>query len=365
MAIWAFPFPSVNGDRAYSNTDFIQFYANIFSTGIIPTIPIPGATAFQVTETETPSLYVNVGIGAAIIGGGQVMNTAVKQFQIQAPLTSQSRTDSFVIQWNNSTRGGDIVYKPNSTQVIQTADIWELQLATIVVPANAAIISQSNITDTRADSTVCGYSTPFESLKTGDLLAQFKSDLEANEQLFAEWFENVKDQLDDDAAGHLQNEIDDLDARKANDNEVVHNTGDESISGEKTFTDNVSVKNITVAGDVPKTEITTFWANFKEYTTGIYPTYSVKNGRVVLQGAVTPKSNQAGGPATNYGVFYLPSEIVPLQDITILSQGSGYNQFCAIAGKDGVLRVGRYTTNGADVTMQAGNWLPFSFTYDL
>ena len=215
MAVWAFPFVSANGDRAYGPADWMQFYANIFSTGIVPNTGLPGYTGFQVVQTDTPSLNINVGPGVAIIKGGQIMNTAPKSFQIPAPLTSQSRTDSLVIQWNNSSRSGDIIYKTNSIQVIQTADVYELQIATIVVPANASSIAQSNITDTRADTKVCGYSTPYESIKTGDLLAQFKSELEANGVVFSDWFDNIKGQLSEDAAGNLQNQI----------NDSVHNAG--------------------------------------------------------------------------------------------------------------------------------------------
>lgn len=207
MAVWAFPFVSANGDRAYGPADWMQFYANIFSTGIVPNTGLPGYTGFQVVQTDTPSLNINVGPGIAIIKGGQIMNTAPKSFQVPAPLTSQARTDSLVIQWNNSSRSGDVIYKTNSTQVTQTADVYELQIATIIVPANASSIAQSNITDTRADTKVCGYSSPYESIKTGDLLAQFKSELEANGVVFSEWFESIKGQLSEDAAGNLQNQI--------------------------------------------------------------------------------------------------------------------------------------------------------------
>jgi hypothetical protein len=237
MAVWAFPFVSANGDRAYGPADWMQFYANIFSTGIVPNTGLPGYTGFQVVQTDTPSLNINVGSGVAIIKGGQIMNTAPKSFQIPAPLTSQSRTDSLVVQWNNSSRSGDVVYKTNSTQVTQTADVYELQIATIVVPANASSIAQSNITDTRADTKVCGYSSPYESIKTGDLLAQFKSELEANGVVFSDWFEHIKGQLSEDAAGNLQNEIDNLTSIKADNDKVVHNTGDEDIAGKKTFED--------------------------------------------------------------------------------------------------------------------------------
>ncbi|MFC4652628.1 pyocin knob domain-containing protein [Lactococcus nasutitermitis] len=216
MSIWAFPLKSINGSNAYGPQDFMQFYANLYRTGIIPTVPIPGATAFQVVSTIPPSLNVTVGAGAAIMGSfGQLMNTAPLSLPIPVPLTNQPRTDSVVLQLSLSSNTAGIIYKENSTQVVQTADTYELQLAIITVPANATSISQANITDMRADETVCGYSSPFEQIETGDLLAQFKAELEANGIVFSEWFDKMKGQLSEDAAGNLQNQI----------NETIHNAG--------------------------------------------------------------------------------------------------------------------------------------------
>lgn len=213
MALFVFPLKSINGSNMYNNDDFRQYFANFISTGILANVPLAGSTAFQVTQTDSPSMNVIVGSGVAWIIGGQVMNTSPLSFKIPAPLTSQSRTDSIVVQWSNSSNNGDIVYKQNSTQVVQSNDVYELQLCKILVPANATNIPQSNITDMRADPTVCGFSSPYEAIKTGDLLAQFKSELEANGVLFSEWFETIKGHLSEDAAGHLQNQLDSLDSK--------------------------------------------------------------------------------------------------------------------------------------------------------
>lgn len=215
MALFVFPLKSINGSNMYNNDDFRQYFANFISTGILANVPLAGSTAFQVTQTDNPSMNVIVGSGVAWIIGGQVMNTSPLSFQIPAPLTSQSRTDSIVVQWSNSSNNGDIIYKQNSTQVIQTNDVYELQLCKILVPANATNIPQANITDMRADTSVCGFSSPYEAIKTGDVLAQFKSELEANGILFSQWFETIKGQLSEDAAGNLQNQI----------NNSVHNAG--------------------------------------------------------------------------------------------------------------------------------------------
>ena len=208
MAIWTFPLKSINGSNMYSDKDFRRFYANIFSSGIIPNVDLEGNLSLQVLQTETPSMNIRVGPGVDMINGGHIMNTAIKEFPIPAPLTTQERIDCIVAQWNDSTNSGDIIYKKNTTQIVRSQDIWEHKLAEIVVPANATSISQANITDTRANPDVCGYSSPFEKIDVGDLAAQFKALTDAYSLEFQAWFENLKNQLDDNQAANLQNQID-------------------------------------------------------------------------------------------------------------------------------------------------------------
>lgn len=208
MAIWTFPLKSINGSNMYSDKDFRRFYANIFSSGIIPNVDLEGNLSLQVLQTETPSMSIRVGPGVDMINGGHIMNTAIKEFPIPAPLTTQERIDCIVAQWNDSTNSGDIIYKKNTTQIVRSQDIWEHKLAEIVVPANATSISQANITDTRANPDVCGYSSPFEKIDVGDLAAQFKALTDEYNLEFQAWFENLKNQLDDNQAANLQNQID-------------------------------------------------------------------------------------------------------------------------------------------------------------
>lgn len=208
MAIWTFPLKSINGSNMYSDKDFRRFYANIFSSGIIPNVDLEGNLSLQVLQTETPSMNIRVGPGVDMINGGHIMNTAIKEFPIPAPLTTQERIDCIVAQWNDSTNSGDIIYKKNTTQIVRSQDIWEHKLAEIVVPANATSISQANITDTRANPDVCGYSSPFEKIDVGDLAAQFKALTDEYNLEFQAWFQNLKNQLDDNQAANLQNQID-------------------------------------------------------------------------------------------------------------------------------------------------------------
>jgi|GEM_PF-1466502 len=228
MGVWVFPLKSINGSNMYGPDDFRQFYANIFSTGILATAKFSQATALQVTQTETPSLNVVLGPGCVIMEGGQLMNSDFLNFKIPAPLVSQSRTDSIVAQWNSSMNTGGFVYKENNTQVVRTKEIYELQICKIVVPASATYINQSNIKDMRSDESVCGFSTPFAELNVGDLMAQYEAQvqdwfdqakvntnnlIQNYDQQFQDWFQNLQDQLDENQAGNLQNQIDNLNGK--------------------------------------------------------------------------------------------------------------------------------------------------------
>jgi len=157
---------------------------------------------------------------------------------------------------------------PKEPEILQpdSGDYYELCLATIYINSNQSVISQANITDTRFNDAYCGpvtqlidhldtsvffaqltqfykefvlrcegsYSAAVEDLETyiaalrqaGDTylaalqnsgnaqlteivtnLQKFETGAEA---AFLEWFQHIKDQLGEDAAGSLQNQIDAL-----------------------------------------------------------------------------------------------------------------------------------------------------------
>lgn len=413
MTQHSFPWNDVNGDRLYDAEDFMRFFAAFLKTGVVMSFK----DGLRVRSAQN-GMNIQVGGGSGVIDGGSYMNDETIAIQINVASSVQDRTDSVVLRMDKNARDTYLYYKPGDTTVVRNDIIFELQLAKITVKMNASQITDADITDMRSDPTVCGWSTPFDNINLDGIVDQYKGIFAQADVEFQAWFQNLKDQLDDNQAANLQNQIDaingviiqkdipegaNLDEYKAEGEfskktPTVVEGAPEGVTGAfrlsvrtmigssgifQTLYDYVTrslyyrIGNTTLgfnlawqkvktdSGDIPKTEIKTFWSNFKEYTNGVFPTYSVKDGRVNLQGAITPKIEHSGGPATNYGTFNLPSEIIPPQDIIQISQGSGYNRFCVIAGKDGVLRVGRYTDNGTDTSLKQGNWLPFSIQWDL
>lgn len=208
----SFPWDDHNGDREYSSDEFAEFFSTLFKPGIVATANF--GSGLQITESASLGMRVKFGAGEAFSSFGRnYVHDKDEEVTVPIASTLQDRTDSVAIQFNKSQREAFFVYKESDTTVTRTDSIFELQIAKIVVPKNSTQITNANIIDTRADTKVCGYSSPYESIKTGDLLAQFKSELEANGVVFSDWFENIKGQLSEDAAGHLQNQLDSLDSK--------------------------------------------------------------------------------------------------------------------------------------------------------
>lgn len=230
MAQWSFPFPDVNGDREYSDDDFSQFYDHLFTNGVFLTV----GNALQVTTASSASMNIIVKNGAAIINGRQYFNSADLAIEVPVASSTQNRVDSVVLRMDITARQITLAYKQASVSVERTSEIWELQLATINVPANSVGVSGSQITDKRSDKSVCGYSSPYEKVSVSGLEQQYQAMLQqifnefvsyANdnqldlEQLltdqqatFQNWLSNLQNQLDENQAGNLQNQIDRLTA---------------------------------------------------------------------------------------------------------------------------------------------------------
>jgi len=225
---WAFPFADNNGDRAYSDEDWAQAFSIFYRNGIV----ITAGDALKIKQSATGGMKVNVGSGAGIIEGRQYYHFFGSDLVIPVASTLQDRTDSIVLRLDKGGRDIYIQYKQADTSVVRTADIYELQLATIFIGKNSTDIRDANITDKRSDPSVAGYSSPYEDVNVDglvdqyeDLFAQAFTDtqqaIEANEDaqqdaltlmqsVFQEWLNGLQTNLSGDVAGNLQNQINNL-----------------------------------------------------------------------------------------------------------------------------------------------------------
>jgi len=117
---------------------------------------------------------------------------------------------------------GTAAESPQAPALTRDSTIWELGLANLFVAKNVTTISQQRITDTRMDTSRCGQvMTPLQTPDWAPYFAQLQAAIAAQEQAgsdqleawqaeFDTWFERIKGQLSEDAAGHLQVQVDDV-----------------------------------------------------------------------------------------------------------------------------------------------------------
>lgn len=203
---------SVDGDRTYDADSFSDWLKKFFTTGVFK-------DEMQVTASG--------GMGISVSGGYVNINGKVMMFDT-TPLTVGTadsryyRIDSVIVERNDTLRQFAIKIVAGNTSIESTVEgvtpvrsggIYQLVLARIKVKPGATAITQADITDTRADAELCGivagtvdamdftqFNAQFDAY-----LSQFKASQQAD---FETWFQGLQDVLDEDTAGHLQNEID-------------------------------------------------------------------------------------------------------------------------------------------------------------
>ena len=205
-------------DRAETSDLFRMLFANLVSNGVLAT---PG-DCFQVVAGA--GMTVRIRPGFAMIKGAFAYDADEATVTLAAANANLPRVDRVVLRCNYHDRCCEIIVKTGTPSTVPVApellqpengDYYELGLALITVAANQSAITQSSITDTRADSSVCGLITQLiDHIDTSEFMQQlttWQEEYAAEQQAaFSTWFEAMKDQLSEDAAGNLQLEIDNL-----------------------------------------------------------------------------------------------------------------------------------------------------------
>ena len=183
-------------DKVYYAQDFANYFKLFIGNGVFvnPTnqLKVVAGTGLKATVKE----------GWAFINGYWYHNENDMELDISLNPSGNARTDSIVVQLDETTGIAKVVKKEGQTSITQGSPIHELKLAEITVAVAASSITDANIKDTRSDESVCGFvKSTVENLATEDLFNQFQS-------AFEQWFESIKNKLDGDTAGNLQNQID-------------------------------------------------------------------------------------------------------------------------------------------------------------
>lgn len=248
-------FNSVSHDRTYKAEDWAEYFSSFIGNGVFP---VP-STGLQVTAND--GMNVTVKTGKAWINGYFYFNTSDLNVTLATADGQLNRIDRIVVRWDLTNRLISAEVKsssfsafPSAPLLQRDADIYELALADIYVGAGVTAITQSNITDQRLNTSLCGvvaavvdqidteafnaqlqaWFAEYQSLSAAEyntLVSYMNSlKLQGNVQYdafnqhmaafeiqaaadFNAWFEGLQDVLDENAATNLLNITNALDAR--------------------------------------------------------------------------------------------------------------------------------------------------------
>ena len=296
-------------DRAVSSQPLRTLIGELFTTGVMPN----PSTNFQVTS-GTDGMTVQVLAGFAVIDGGLCQETETRTLEVTAADSTYDRIDTVVLRWNENVdvRTADLYVvagTPSATPVRPTLQrdnsIYEIGLADIFITKRVATITDDKITDTRYESERCGIVSSVSEWDTTTIYQQIQAELagfKANEEAeFTTWFDYMKDQLSEDAAGHLQQEIDDL-------NELNYTSGDTELEP----TTSVSVPLLT-SGETSISRWAKVSNMFKNIRYCLKQITQINNDLTNQTLSVTPSVNNVSIELKRYGnvvQFYLTNSSI-------------------------------------------------------
>lgn len=167
-------------DRSYLAEDFANYFASFITNGVFEKL----GGKLEVVIDKGMSIIVKNGV--AWINGYRYENDSDLSITLDSADGTQSRIDSIVVRLDITNREikihvkkGVLSTSPIAPKITRNNDIYELQLATVRVSANTAVLAQSMVIDTRNDNTVCGWVTSIGSQDTLlDCIQLLNKDLE-------------------------------------------------------------------------------------------------------------------------------------------------------------------------------------------
>ena len=242
MSVTSGFFNSLNGDRRYSAEQMSAIFDGVINDGVFANI----GTVFSVAAAGGNN--ITVGIGRAWFNGIWIYNDAVLPITAELSEVLLDRYDAVVIEVNHSESVRAATIKivkgtPSSTPqkptMANTAYVHQYPLAYIYRKAGSEEIVQVDITNMVGTSS-CPYVTGIlQVVNIDNVVAQWESQWNqwfttktesgtsqmeqwwADKQAeFNSWFDNVKNQLSEDAAGNLQLQINEIKADEVTEEEI-------------------------------------------------------------------------------------------------------------------------------------------------
>ena len=188
-------------DCAVDEEYWDEYHKSFLTNGVYPS----PADSFMLKSNSGMTLTVRP--GACFINGKYAYDKHEATVDI-TPAGAAARWDRIIVRMDIPTKQFSIISKSGTgvapPELTRNSNTWELGLAVVFVPPGTTAIAQSAITDTRADSSVCGWVTaPLHEVSFAGLEAQC---LES----FQEFMQLIQGKLGNDPATSLQRQVNDL-----------------------------------------------------------------------------------------------------------------------------------------------------------
>ncbi|MCM1218136.1 MAG: hypothetical protein NC548_26925 [Lachnospiraceae bacterium] len=219
MAVTSGFFNSINGDRKYDARQIGMYLGKLVSSGVFPN----PSTNLQVTAAG--GMNIQVHSGRAMIDGHWMDNDSAYEITLDDADMALARIDAVVMRLdeNDGARSIDLTVKkgtpsaaPESPVMERAGYVQEYCLALVNIPAvrndGTQEIIQANITDTRADTNVCGWVTNLiQHVDTSTLFLQWQDAYQrfynASDAEFHTWLNGIKTELGNSVVGALTSAI--------------------------------------------------------------------------------------------------------------------------------------------------------------
>jgi hypothetical protein len=152
MAQISYPFVSIDGDRKITASEEAAGFAVVGASGVAL-----GYMGELAVDAVTGALAVSVASGGAIVEGRRYVQDDAEQVDI-AGGDAQPRIDVVALEANMNTPvravrlvvvKGTAASNPAPPALTQTASVYQIPLARVLVPANATTLNAATVTDAR------------------------------------------------------------------------------------------------------------------------------------------------------------------------------------------------------------------------
>lgn len=190
-------FNSVEGDREYNADKISEYFKGLVSNGVFADV----GDGLQVVAVS--GMTVNVKRGRCIIECKWAELDEPYAVTISPASATLNRWTAVVVRVDYeereitiTTKDGTPATSPTKPTMTRNSSVFEICLAYIYVKKQATALSQANITDTRADTNICGWVTGLiKQVNTSALFIQWQTAYEEFYNSFTSWFDTLTSEL--------------------------------------------------------------------------------------------------------------------------------------------------------------------------